>query len=334
MFFKNPMIPQHIKLKNRITIEVRLCNFRTLRGPTYICVVCDEIAHWFTSVDYDNPDTEVLTAVRPALMTTRGPLLLASSAYARTGVLYDSYRRYFGSGGPADVLVCFGSSTDFNPSLPQEDIDRALERDPAGNRAEYLSEWRDDVSGFISRDIVESCIGDYHELPPVAGTNYHLFVDSASGAENGDSYAMGVTHRAGEQVITDAIRFRDPPFSPAAVVNDTLLPLARAYGIQEIGGDNYATGFAQELVSATGLSYQPSKKSKSQLYQDPFLPLLNSKLIVLPRHDKLISQICGLERRVKPTGGEDITHPTHGHDDIANAVAGAAMLAYDFGSCL
>jgi len=44
----------------------------------------------------------------------------------------------------------------------------------------------------------------------------------------------------------------------------------------------------------------------------------------LPRHDRLLAQIVGLERRVSRGGKDSIGHPSHGHDDIANAVAAAA----------
>jgi hypothetical protein len=54
------------------------------------------------------------------------------------------------------------------------------------------------------------------------------------------------------------------------------------------------------------------------------LPLLNSGHIVLPRHDRLIAQIVGLERRVSRSGRDSIDHPAGGHDDLANAVAGVA----------
>jgi hypothetical protein len=104
-------------------------------------------------------------------MTTRGPLLMASPVYAKRGVLFDSFKKYYGAAGPPDILVAYGTSHDLNPSLPQEEIDRELEKDPDRNRAEYLSEWRDDVSGFIGREIVQACIGDYYELPPKPGNH-------------------------------------------------------------------------------------------------------------------------------------------------------------------
>lgn len=58
------------------------------------------------------------------------------------------------------------------------------------------------------------------------------------------------------------------------------------------------------------------------------MPLLNSGNVLLPRNERrLIAQIVSLERRVSPAGRETITHPDHGHDDVANAVAGVASLA-------
>ena len=63
-----------IELASNINIEVRPASFRKLRGPTYIAVIADELAFWYTDSDYANPDDEILAAVRPGLLTTRGPL--------------------------------------------------------------------------------------------------------------------------------------------------------------------------------------------------------------------------------------------------------------------
>ena len=72
-----------------------------------------------------------------------------------------------------------------------------------------------------------------------------------------------------------------------------------------------------------GISYELCKQPKSDLYRD-LLPRLNSGQIILPRHDRLVAQICGLERRTGRSGKDSIDHAPNGHDDLANAVAGAA----------
>jgi hypothetical protein len=316
-----------LELSNRITVEVRPCNFRTLRGPTYVAIVADEVAHWFTSTDFANPDVEILASVRPGLMTTRGPLIMASTAYAQAGVLYDAYRRDYGPDGSPGILVAHGTSRDLNPLLPQSEIDRELERDPVRNRAEYLSEFRGDIEGFIPRAAVEACVGDYRELEPRKGIRYFCFIDAASGSDGGDSYTITIAHKDGDRVVIDAVREVIPPFSPASVVTDTAVPLCKAYNsIAKVWGDNFAGNFAKEPFRKAGIYYELWPQHKSEIYRDPLLPLINSQHITLPRIDRLINQCCTLERSVKRSGRDEITHPTHGHDDVINAVAGAAAV--------
>ena len=75
-----------------------------------------------------------------------------------------------------------------------------------------------------------------------------------------------------------------------------------------------------------GIHYACAEKPRSDLYRD-FLPLLNSGRVVLPKSDRLVSQLCGLERRTARSGKDSIDHGPGGHDDLANAVAGAASIA-------
>jgi hypothetical protein len=42
---------------------------------------------------------------------------------------------------------------------------------------------------------------------------------------------------------------------------------------------------------------------------------------------KLLAQLVGLERRVGRGGRDSIDHAPGGHDDVANAVAGALVMA-------
>ena len=57
------------------------------------------------------------------------------------------------------------------------------------------------------------------------------------------------------------------------------------------------------------------------------MPLLNSNRIELLDHPRLVAQLCGLERRTARGGRDSIDHAPGAHDDLANAVAGAAALA-------
>lgn len=321
-----------IELASNINIEVRPASFRKLRGPTYIACIADEVAFYFTDSEYANPDIEILAAVRPGLLTTRGPLIMASSPYAKKGVLWDTYRKHYGNDGAPNVLVAKGTTREFNSTIPQSEIDRELERDRARNTAELLAEFRSDLESFVSLEVVESCIGSYYEIAPAAITSYHAFCDVASGSGK-DAFALAISHKEKDSIIIDCVREKRPPFMPSEVIAE-FAPLLKQYRISKIVGDRYGGGFPPEAFQRCGIRYEPAKKTKSELYVD-LLPLLNSRRITLPRNERLLSQIVGLERTVtRGSGKENIDHARDAHDDISNSVAGAAMLALTHGNYL
>jgi hypothetical protein len=316
-----------LELTNGTSIEVRAASFRRLRGPTYIAVVADESAFWLNE-NSANPDVEIINAVRPGLATTNGPLILASSPYARKGSLWEVYRRHFGALGDPLVLVAQGSSLTFNPVFPKGVVDRALARDRPSAEAEFLAMFRSDIEGFVTLEIVEACIGDHAEMASLNGLHYFGFVDPSGGSS--DSFTLAVSHLDGERVVIDAVREITPPFSPDAVIEEYSHTL-KSYGITSVVGDRYGGEFPRELFRKHGVIYEPAAKAKSDLYRD-LLPLLNAGRIVLPRSERLTAQLVGLERTTARSGRDSIDHGKGLHDDIANVVAGAAALAIDMSS--
>jgi hypothetical protein len=137
---------------------------------------------------------------------------------------------------------------------------------------------------------------------------------------------VAIAHRdRGGRAVLDAMRERRPPFSPDEVVVG-FSGLLKAYGIRKVTGDRYGGEWPGERFRANGIEYVPSEKSKSDIYRD-LLPLLNSReteLLDLPR---LATQLVGLERRTARSGKDSIDHSPGGHDDVANAVSGALLLA-------
>ena len=136
---------------------------------------------------------------------------------------------------------------------------------------------------------------------------------------------LAITHREGDKVVVDAVRERRPPFSPDDVVIEFAATL-KSYGIGTVQSDKYAGSWVVERLGARGIRCEQSAKPKSDLYVD-LLPLLNSRRIELLDHPRLINQLIGLERRTTRAGKDSIDHAVGSHDDIANAVAGAAALA-------
>lgn len=310
-------------LANHVTIEIHTASVKATRGYTLVAALCDEIAFW-PQEDSVRPDFEILDAIRPSMATIPGAMLIAaSSPYARRGALCDAFKRYFGR-DDAGVFVWRAPTRTMNPTVPQRVIDEAYERDPASAAAEYGAEFRSDIESFISREVIDSCVVPTRfELPRVAGMRYLAFVDPSGGAA--DEMTLAIAHRENNIAVLDAIRSVRPPFSPDSVVADFAATL-KSYGLFRVQGDRYGGEWPAERFRAHGIRYDPAPKPKSDLYREA-LPLLNAKRVELLDHQRLLTQLCGLERRTARGGRDSIDHGPGAHDDIANATAGALALA-------
>jgi hypothetical protein len=315
-----------ISLSTRVDIECRPASFRSIRGGTCCACIADEVAFW-RSDESANPDYEVLAAVRPSLATMDGPLICISSPYSRRGELFNAWKNHFGEKGDPAIIVAKAGSRAMNSTLPQKIIDRAFARDPSAAASEYGRDdvdFRSDIEAFISPEVVEAVtISGRFELPPVYGTNYIAFVDPSGG--RGDDMTMAIAHREGDMAILDCIRCAKPPFAPQAVVAEFVATLKR-YDIFKVTGDRYGGEWPVAEFAKHGITYDPSERTKSEIYQQ-CLPLLMGRRVELLDHEKLQNQLVGLERKTSRAGKDSIDHAPLAHDDVCNAVCGALALA-------
>ena len=313
---------EEIELSNRVNIEVVTASFRASRGYTYAAVICDEIAFW-RSDESANPDTEILAALRPGMASIPGALLIGlSSPYARRGELWEAYKRHHGK-DDSQILVWQADTRRMNPTISQGIIEYAYARDPARASAEYGAQFRTDVEAFISREILKQAVGDYVSRPPVEGVKYFGFVDPSGGSS--DSMTLGIAHKEQEQLIVDCLLERKPPFSPESVTAEFSATL-KQYRIDTVTGDRYAGEWPREKFREHGIEYRTAGKTRSELYLE-LLPALTSARVTMPQNDRVFGQLINLERRTSRAGKDTIDHPRGGHDDIANALAGAVAEA-------
>jgi len=324
-----------VEFTTGVTIEIATASYRTTRGYTVVGLIADEIAFW-RSEDSSEPDTEVLNALRPGMATVPDALLLAlSSPYARKGELYRVATNTYGQDDP-DVLV-WNSDTLSMHSVPRLEryVAKEYERDPVVAASEFGQDghvvFRSDVEAFIDPEAVAAVtIPERRELLPdrdhqtgVLLWRYKAFTDPSGGSQ--DYWTLAIAHWDGAKSVLDLVREVKPPFSPEAVVQDYALIL-KLYGCTEIRGDHYGGEFPRELFRKHGISYIPSDETKSDIYRE-VLPAINAAKVVLLDHKRLKSELCGLERHVARTGQDTIDHAPGGHDDTANAVSGALVLA-------
>jgi hypothetical protein len=315
-----------IDLKGSVTVEVVTRSYRAIRGRSVAVAILDELAFW-RSDDSANPDSEVWNAIRPSMATFGSDAMAAgaSSPYDKRGVLFDAHKHFFGK-DDARNLVWQAATRVMNPSVSQEFIDEEYERDPISAAAEYGAQFRSDVDAFVRAEVVEDAVvsGRYELAPAPLTYKYHGFVDPSGGSQ--DSFTLSIAHGEGDIAVLDCIREFRPPFSPENVVAE-LAGVLRSYGLSEVAGDAYSGEFVRELFRDKGISYNISRKSKSQIYVD-LLPMLNSCRVALLDNPKLVAQLCSLERRTtRGTGRDIVDHPPNSHDDLINAAAGALCLA-------
>jgi hypothetical protein len=114
-----------IELEGDVVIEVITAS-HAVRGYALGAALVDELA-FFPSDDASISGAEIVAAIRPAMRTIPGSLLVcASSPYSRRGPL---------DGAP--VLVWRAPTVVMNPTVPKSVIEEAYEADPASAAAEY-----------------------------------------------------------------------------------------------------------------------------------------------------------------------------------------------------
>ena len=316
-----------IELTNNFNIEITTADRRSVRGRTVAAVIFDEIAHWQTEYAA-NPDELIYQAIKPSMATMKNSLLIGiSSPHARRGLLWTKFSEFFGKTS-GTTLVVQAPTWVLNPTLsPDRDpIKQAYSDDPQWAAAEYGAEFRGDIETFVSLEVLNRCTDkDKSERLPEWSKTYAAFVDPSGGSN--DAMTLAVAHAEGKLIVLDKIVEVQPPFSPAAVV-EQFAEVLRQYQVWTVRGDKFGGLFCQEPFILRNISYETSERSASDIYRD-FLPLLNSSSVSLLDHRRMRQQFLTLERRSTRGGRDVIDHAPMGHDDISVACAGACLAAME-----
>jgi hypothetical protein len=153
---------------------------------------------------------------------------------------------------------------------------------------------------------------------------YFAFADLGGGRV--DAAAIAVAHQEAQgRIIVDRTDVVHAPYDPNTAIERFSIILS-AYGLHFVTGDNYSAEFVVSAFAKHGIGYQASEFSKSEIYGE-VLPLFTAQLVELPDVPLLENQLRQLERRPRAAGRDAIDHPRGGHDDLANACAGALWLA-------
>jgi hypothetical protein len=168
--------------------------------------------------------------------------------------------------------------------------------------------------------VLESIISGRRVLPPKEDLAYVAFVDMSGGSS--DDATLSVAHREAGRTVIDLVTCQDGghPFNPRNAVRK-FAGILKQYGLRVVTGDNYAGLTYKYDFEAEGITYKSSLLTKTELYE-ALEPAINAGEVELPDVPKLLEQLLTLVVR-----GARVDHMPGDHDDFANAVAGAAVLA-------
>lgn len=314
-----------LRFRHRTQLEVATASYRTVRGRTMGGAVIDESA-FLRSETSALPDLELARALRPALLTLNGMLLVISSPHRKVGILFEAFKRFYGNDDATNLYIQ-ADSRELNPSLNTVSVEQLIRDDKESADSEILGRFRQDITEYLPEaDIDVAIMRGTRSLPPdVYRIQYVGFVDPSGGRH--DAMTLGIAHlEDGQRVIVDRVLLEKPPFDPAQIVARFCEVLA-SYNVRHVMGDRFAGEWVASAFYKHGIAYEPSESDKSAIYME-VLPLFAQGLIALPDIQPLEIELRLLERRPRPGGrGDAIDHPRGACDDAANAALGAAWLA-------
>jgi hypothetical protein len=314
-------------LNNGIDIRVGTNSFKGVRGYPILLAILDECAFYNTDEAAAKPDTELYAAIEPGLSSLEpagSRIVGISTPYKKSGLLYTKYENHFAKDDNDTLVIQAPSRVMNSATLSQGYVDRAMSADPAKADAEYNANFREDIAGWLSREILQNAVDNGVTVrPPHGFHDYRAFVDPSGGRN--DSFTCGIAHEEQGIAVLDCLIEIEPPFSPMSAISRIAATL-REYNLTEATGDHYGAEFNVEMFSACGITYRASDRNRSEIYADA-LPLFNSGRVRLLDNRRLVSQFAALERKMSPMGKEVINHAPGGHDDVCNSAAGALVAA-------
>jgi hypothetical protein len=154
---------------------------------------------------------------------------------------------------------------------------------------------------------------------------YFGFCDPSGGSSDSMTLAIARTSIISKKAVLVGAWERRAPFNPD-VVTEEFAEILRGYRLSVVTGDRYSAEWVRERFRTHGITYVTSEKTKSDIFLE-FLAVVNSDRVRMPNNKRLRAQLVSLERRTSRSGKDTVDHPPGAHDDLANCVAGALVLA-------
>src|SRR5262249_4276247 len=140
-----------------------------------------------------------------------------STPYAKRGLLWKKFSDHYGKDSD-DVLVIRGATEVFNPTIDRSVIESDMAEDEVAARAEWMAEFRGDISRFGDPEKVAAAVDCGVVVRPRSSSvrTYFAFCDMSGGQS--DSSVLAIAHREGNTAILDLVDEVRAPHNPSKAV--------------------------------------------------------------------------------------------------------------------
>ncbi len=311
-----------IALANGRDIRVLSANARTIRGDLVIAAILEESCFFMDTDSGQFNLEEVLTAIRPALLTLPdSKCIRVSSPWVASGPMHEDFSR---RAERPETLCWKLPSWQMNPSLNSVLLWLEKKRDPEKFAREYGCEWLAAASALIPSELIDKAVarGVAYFAPSTALRCVAALDPSSKGA---DSFGFALAHKSSDgRVGVDWCQQWRPPGGGKFLDYGTVLPeifdRMNAYGASKGFSDQVCAaalaaefqkrGFDFEQVSTLGSRAADLYRTVRQLFV--------AGKVELPDHPVLVEQLKKLEEKLGE-GGRSLVEARSGHDDLAIA---------------
>ena len=303
-----------LTLKNNIKIVSSPCTSLAYRGNPIICLICDEIGHFFTQGP--KADIEILGALLPRMSQFYGAkLILISTPSAKQGSLWNYYEKGFKE---HKRLTAQSDSLFMNPLINKDFLERERARDVDNFQREFLAEFCEKAEAFLSLELVENALKLAGDLPYKEGNRYYMGID-ASGLSLRDKFALAIAHKEGLNVYIDRVKSWDLK-DPDPIMKD-IKELADIYHINRVSIDRYARGWVEASLKKIKL-FVDIRPSLASIYINLKSLMLGNKLH-LPDSPGIKKAFLNTQSFYGRNNALSIAHErnSEGHADEADSIA-------------
>ena len=268
--------------------------------------------------------------------------MLISTPYMQSGILYEKHKQFFGVESP-DVLVWAAPTILMNPSVSEDRLARELRvGDPLRYKREYEAMFVEPLTVFLSSAWVDAAVqAGVHELPHASGAKHVAALDPSGGGQDAMTLAIvraegqGAERRVTQVVMRAWAKPKHESVDLEGAVSEAAAICGR-YNLAKIYCDRFTAQWVQQAFRRHGIEYAfPTARTRdgSEQYLDRSAIYLEAESLFaqgrvrILDHPALVRELKNLERRPSQGGRDRVDHPRGQHDDHANALCLAAVMA-------